>query len=102
MDNVSRFRRICLAQIAAGQTAWVISLRTLALDAIAAGKGQLRFMSNGGDGVKNFSAESILTNLDIADITQSALDEAADEVSAGDDGSPVFTYLDHSSAFIQN
>ena len=102
MDHASRFRRICLAQIAASQSAWVTNLRDLALAAIAAGKGQLRFMSNGGDGVKNFSAEMILTNLDVADITQSAIDEAAGDISAGDDGSPVFTYLDHSNQFIQH
>ena len=99
-DHAARFRRICLAQIADGQSAWVTNLRTLALAAITAGRGQLRFMANGGDGVKNFSAESILTNLDIADITQNAIDEAAGDVSAGDDGSPVFTYLDHSSQFL--
>ena len=100
MDNASRFRRICLSQIAAGSTSWVTNLRDLALAAITAGKGQLRFMSAGGDGVKNFSANSLLTNLDVADITQSAIDEAAGDVSAGDDGSPVFTYLDHSSQFL--
>jgi hypothetical protein len=100
MDNASRFRRICLAQIAAGQSAWVVTLRDLALAAITAGKGQLRFMSAGGDGVKNFSANSLLTNLDVADITQNAIDEAAGDVSAGDDGSPVFTYLDHSNQFL--
>ena len=100
MDNAERFRRICLAQIAAGQSTWVTTLRTSALAAIAAGNGQLRFMSSGGDSVKNFTANSLLTNLDVADITQSALDEAAGEVSAGDDGSPVFTYLDHSSQFL--
>ena len=102
MDHASRFRRICLAQIAASQSAWVTNLRDLALAAIVAGKGQLRFMSNGGDGVKNFSAEMILTNLDVADITQSAIDEAAGDISAGDDGSPVVTYLDHSNQFIQH
>lgn len=102
MDNASRFRRICLAQIAAGQSAWVTNLRTLALAAITAGNGQLRFMSNGSDGVKNFSANSLLTNLDVADITQSSIDEAAGDISAGDDGSSVFTYLDHSSQFVQN
>jgi hypothetical protein len=100
MDNASRFRRICLAQIAAGSSSWVTNLRTLALAAIASGNGQLRFMSGGGDGVKNFSANSLLTNLDVADITQGAIDEAAGDVSAGDDGSHVFTYLDHSSQFL--
>ena len=100
MDNASRFRRICLAQIAAGQSAWVTNLRALALAAITAGKGQLRFMASGGDGIKNFTANSLLTNLDVADITQNAIDEAAGEVSAGDDGSPTFTYLDSSSQFI--
>ena len=50
--------------------------------------------------MKNFTANSLLTNLDVADITQSAIDEAAGDVSAGDDGSPVFTYLDHSGQFL--
>lgn len=89
-------------QIAAGQSAWVTTLKTQALAKIAAGQGQLRFLTSASDNGKAFTGDMVLTNLDIAEVTQSAIDEAAGNQNAADAGNPVFTHLNFGGAFTQS
>ncbi len=75
------------------------TLRDQALAKIAAGQGSLRFLSSASQNGKAFTADMVLTNLDVAEVTQSAIDEAAGDESAADAGNPVFTNLDFSGSF---
>ncbi len=64
---------------------WVTNLKTKALAAIAAGNGQMRALTSASENGKAFTADVVLTNLDVADITISALAEA-ESGSAGAEG----------------
>ena len=92
MNASVRLRRICLAQIAAGNSAWVEQLRDRALTQITAGNGQLSALKTGTVNGRTFERTTILTNVDVADIAQSALDEAA----TGDTGAEGMTVPDFS------
>lgn len=72
-----RFQRICSAQIAAGNTAWVQQQLQAALENIAAGSGELITLQSGQANGKNFAGEIQLTPLEIAEHAQAALDAAA-------------------------
>lgn len=88
MDSAAQFRRICLAQIEAGNLAWVTDLRDKALALITKGKGQLTFLNSASLNGKNFGRSLTLSNLSVADITQSAINEA-DTGATGGEGSTV-------------
>lgn len=73
--NRAAFLRICLAQIRAGNGAWVATLNAQALAKIAAGAGALAFTTSGTLNGKTFARVSQLTSLEVADVTQEAIDE---------------------------
>jgi hypothetical protein len=72
-----RLQRICAAQIAAGNSAWVTDLRDKALALITKGKGQLSALVSASLNGKTFGRTILLTAIEEADICQSALAEAA-------------------------
>ena len=79
MTAASRFERICALQIRAGNADWVTEQRDAALKKITAGGGGIRVIEKGALNGKTVEADILLNALDVADIAQTALDEAAGE-----------------------